>query len=226
MYRPEVLLAGMGYTHPEVSVHFTDSVYDEIRFDGMWILGRQGSNYVGVRRECIDSANGIRACYTKDGQTWIIMVGDSTMYNSFDSFQTVIGSSQFQEQWYYDSTTAEWVYYASISIDTINISYAWSGDSTSSNPTTSIQQIASASVLKVYPNPAKDNITLDLSSFAGEDLSITAVNMLGERIYSESVNGNASNNKSINTSHWPDGLYTIVVEDQQGRYTQRVVEQH
>lgn len=54
---------------------------------GNWILGREGSGYVAVRRNCTSEINGVRACTNPDGQTWVIMVGNSDMYGSFDAFE-------------------------------------------------------------------------------------------------------------------------------------------
>jgi hypothetical protein len=71
------------------------------------------------------------ACDNPEGQTWVFMVGDSAMYGSFDDFQSVIDSSQFEEEWYLDTVTDQWVYYAGIAIDTTSIDYAWNQDSSS-----------------------------------------------------------------------------------------------
>lgn len=161
MYRPDVNLPLLGYNQPAVSLHFIDSVYDEVAYDSLWLFGRQGNGYVAVRRGCLDSVNGLRACMNPVGQTWIIMVGDSNMYGSFSNFQSIVDSSQYQENWTYDSTTMQWNYQAQITIDTITINSTWYGDSTLVNPATAIQNVpAGNGSIRVYPNPFTSQISL------------------------------------------------------------------
>jgi len=224
MYRPDINLPSLGYTHPEVSLHWIDTAYTEERNDSAWLLGRQGNGYVAVRRGCIDSVNGLRACEMKNGQTWIIMVGDSTLYGSFDNFQNVIDSSRFSESWIYDSTTGLWTYQAQITIDTITISHAWAGDSTLVGPTTGVQNITNpVSAFNVFPNPAKNSISVDLSSFDGQALTLKVINMLGQELYRESESSAGSGLKTINISGWSDGTYLISVETGTSLVTQKLI---
>ena len=224
MYRPAVGLPLLGYKHPEVSLHWIDSAYSEVRYDSSWLLGRQGPGYVAVRRGCMDSVNTLRACQMRNGQTWIIMVGDSAMYGSFDNFQNKIDSSQFEENWIYDSTTQQWTYQAQITVDTITIGYSWIGDSTLVGPTTGIEPVVtSTGEFNVFPNPAQNSVSVDLSAFLNQSVTLRVVNLLGEEIYRESLTGSGSSLLTINSSKWADGMYLISVETDGKMVSKRLI---
>ena len=226
MYRPDIKLPLLGYNDPEVSLHWIDSVFDEERNDSAWILGRQGNGYVAVRRGCIDSVNGLRACETRNGQTWIIMIGDSTMYGSFDNFQTVIDSSKYQEGWTLDPATNIWTYSAQITIDSITLGYNWLGDSSLVAENTAVQNISNSKpAFNVFPNPASNAVSIDLSSFNDEPLTLKVVNMLGQEFYNQSVTGEGTTVKTLNTSNWPDGIYLITVETTDGLVSKILVKE-
>ncbi|MDB5281237.1 MAG: hypothetical protein JWO06_312 [Bacteroidota bacterium] len=218
MYRPEPVPAFLNYTHKQVSLYFNDPDFNEVRNDSMWLLGRQGNNYVAVRRSCTDTINGIRACDIPNGQSWVIMVGDSDMYGSFNNFQSVIDQSQFTERWYYDSLTLQEVYYAKIIMDTTIIEYAWGVDSVA----TGINKLSANNGLKVFPNPANDQVTIDLSAFAEQSISIKVTNMIGEVMYSDKTAA-ITENKTINIGAWAEGIYLIQVQNGQQLYTQKLV---
>ena len=215
MYRPDKGLSDIGFKNPEVSLHWVDSVFDEVRNDSMWLLGRQGNGYVAVRRGCIATVNTLRACLQHNGQTWVIMVGDSAMYGSFDNFQTVIDSSKYQEGWTVDSATNTWTYSAQITVDSITVAYDWKGDSSLVNEFTAIENVDGKKTnFSVYPNPAKDMVTVDLSPFTDEPLTLKVVNMLGQELYHETIASGMNGLKTLNTTNWADGVYLISVETQ------------
>ena len=224
MYRPDINLPNIGQKHPEVSLHWIDSTFSEIRNDSLWLLGRQGGNYVGVRRGCLDVVNTLRACTTKNGQTWVIMVGDSTMYGSFDNFQAVIDSSKFSENWTLNSSTQQWTYSAQIIVDTISIAYDWKGDSTLVGKTTAVEDIVAANQsLHIYPNPATNQVKVDLSAFANQAVTLRVVNMLGQELYHETLTDAGFSQKVINTNSWADGVYLISVETTNELVTEKLV---
>ena len=224
MYRPDVNLPNIGQNHPEVSLHWTDSTFNEIRNDSLWLLGRQGGNYVGVRRNCLDVVNTLHACTIRNGQTWVIIVGDSTMYGSFDNFQAVIDSSKFSDTWTFDSSSQQWTYSAQITVDTISIAYDWKGDSTLVGPTTAVQNIAANSqTLHIYPNPANNQVNVDLSAFANQAITLRAVNMLGQELYRETMTDAGVIQKTINTGAWAEGIYLITVETPATVVTEKLV---
>jgi hypothetical protein len=211
MYRPEANLPTAGFNKPTVVLHWQTALFDEIRNDSLWILGRQANSYVGVRRYTIDTASGNMICPVDSGQSWVIIVGDSTMYGSFDNFQSIIDHSQFSDRWYLDTTVQPWqyVYYAQIIIDSTNINYAWGVDSVLP---TSISNVSSKPAFNIFPNPAGNQVTLDLSAFLNQPVSICATDVLGREVYSSSEESLSSPNKNIYIANWAGGVYMLTVK--------------
>ena len=141
-----------------VSLHFRDTDFDEVVQDSLWIMGRQGNNYVGIRRACTDTVNGLWACDAPDGQGWACVVGDANLYGSFANFQSLIAQAQFEEQWYHDGTQQEWVYYASVTFDNTSIDHAWGRDSVLA--TSAAPVLSPSHSFQVFPNPAQDRISI------------------------------------------------------------------
>ena len=223
MYRPDIKLRNLGIKDPEVSLHWIDSVFDEVRNDSTWLLGRQGNGYVGVRRGCIQVINTLRACSEPNGQTWVIMVGDSSMYGSFNNFQAIIDSSSYAENWIYDSVKGEWTYQAQITIDGNTVAYSWQGDTNVVGPTTAVENVTTEHHFNIFPNPTTNIVTLDLSSFDNDLVTIKAVNMLGQELYRHDLISAGSKQEAINTSGWADGMYLISVESAQHLTTEKLI---
>ncbi|MDB5227754.1 MAG: hypothetical protein JWN78_1947 [Bacteroidota bacterium] len=225
MYRPEKGLALFGYKDAklDVALHWKNEKFDEVRESDHWILGREGNSYVAVRRECVGDINGVKACDNPDGQTWVIMVGNIDMYNSFDNFQNIIEQSQYEEKWYFNLPTLQWVYYSKIVVDGKTLEYAWNGDifSGPTRVTTGIQNLKNNTQFAVYPNPAKDNISIDLSAFGNEKVTIKIINVVGQEIYNEKLSGIQS--KTINTTTWAEGMYMINVQSGENNFTQKLL---
>ncbi|MGE3825077.1 MAG: T9SS type A sorting domain-containing protein, partial [Bacteroidia bacterium] len=220
MYRPDPTLPFFGYTDFAVSLHWKDADFDEIRNNGNWLLGRQDNGYVGVRRSCTTEINNMIACDNPEGQAWVFVVGDSAMYGSFDAFQSVIDSSQFQEEWYLDTVTDQWVYYASIDIDSINIDYAWNQDSAS---TGIFSQELNDKGFTVYPNPATDKVTVDLTAYANTGVAIKVVNAIGQEVFSGNKKLLTTPVFTINTEAWAKGIYLFTVSTEDSVMTERIV---
>jgi hypothetical protein len=164
MYWPEVktsLFHGLlGVEDPTVGLHFRDADFDEVIEDSLWLIGRQADDYVAVRRPCIDTVNGVRACTldSTDGQAWVCVVGDSTMYGSFAHFQDLISQSQFAESWYHNGVD-QWMYWATFSFDTTTVAHAWGRDSLLTARREPV--LADGETLKLYPNPARDRVSIE-----------------------------------------------------------------
>lgn len=221
MYRPLPKPDLLPYHNNEVALHFKVEDFDEVTTDSMWLIGRQQQNYVAVRRWCTDTINSVAACYmdsTYNGQSWVIMLGDSGLYGNFANFKSLIHQSQFEEKWYVDSVTHEYVYYAKIVVDTVTIDYAWGVDTSTA---TGINKVNPNAHFGVFPNPANNVVNLDLAAFANQPVTIRATNMMGQQVFIEQM---VSTGKSaINTGDWAAGVYLISIETTTGRYVTKLV---
>lgn len=220
MYRQEFVQPVFNAKNPEVALYFKDTDYDEVRTDSLWILGRQGESYVGVRRACISEIDSVRACPEPKGQTWVIMVGDSSMYGNFNNFQSLIQQSQFTENWSLDTSVTPWQhnYYAKIVIDTTTIEYTWRRDSVLE---TSIAQLTLTD-LNVYPNPVNNAMNIALDEFKGTTVSVKVFNMMGQKVYEETIPLVESPVKTIPTD-WTEGMYYVTMESRQKRGVEKIV---
>lgn len=221
MYRPEPTpsFLGTAFSHKEVALHWKDEDFDEVVNDSLWILGRQDENYVAVRRWCIGEIDSVQACPTNGGQSWVIMVGDSAMYGDFNHFQNIVHQSQFEEDWYIDSSSSQYVYYAKIVIDTVAIDYAWGVDT---QLTSTVRNITNEALFNVFPNPATDDITIDVSAFANAFAEINVTDMLGRNVFKEN-SYISSAKKQINTREWASGGYLISIKSKQLQGVKRLI---
>jgi len=216
MYRPEPLSPILPFFTKDVALHWTDSDFDEIVEDGNWLIGREDNGYVAVRRHCIGEINTHRACETDAGQTWVFVVGNDAMYGSFSNFQNLISQSQFEETWITD-VNGDSTYFASIQFDTISIDYEW-------GPLvhTGIQEAPEMGSFHMWPNPATETLTVDLSEFE-KSATISVINNLGQVVYSERIS--SKNQFTLPVSNWSDGVYSVTIRDESKVATQRLVKQ-
>jgi len=222
MYRPEPIVNPLPFKNPEVALYFKESDYDEVKTDSMWLIGRQNNNYVAVRRSCLGYMDSVRACPMNGGQTWVYVVGDSSLYGGFANFENKIHQSQFEEKWYTDTTKSpiQIVYYAKVIVDTTTIEYAWGRDTVYN---TGIQNITVVNKLKVYPNPTTDKVTLDITEFMYEPFTISVESILGKQVYFEKNEQGSSSLKSISTLDWSEGMYNITLKSNQKNFTGKLI---
>ncbi len=74
----------------------------------------------------------------------------------------------------------------------------------------------------VYPNPAQDNVTIDLEVQNGIILNYSIINVSGQEMLAEQVNAKSVSN-SLNTSNFVSGVYYIKVVTEKGSYTNRLI---
>ena len=226
MYRPDSipsfldLFAGDMFRDKEVALFWQEDAYDETVEDGNWLMGRQNENYVAVRRSCTEMLNTWWACETNQGQTWVVVVGDASMYESFDNFQNVISQSEFNEYWYDDPVTLQKVYHTQIIVDDHSVEYSWGSDSMFINTQIAIQEKAGFSI---YPNPSNDYVKLQLNSFVNQPVKIRVFNTLGAEIFNKDMNFLASSSETIRTTNWQAGMYSVIVESAGKRYYQKLI---
>jgi hypothetical protein len=75
----------------------------------------------------------------------------------------------------------------------------------------------------IYPNPAKDNVTIELSSLI-KNGELKIVNVLGETVYNETVIASSGKTtKQINTSNFAKGVYMVIVESNTAKIIKNLV---
>ena len=88
--------------------------------------------------------------------------------------------------------------------------------------TTNIEDLELANLIKIYPNPAKDFITIDLSEFAGDVNSFAIISAQGQQLASFTV---ADNEKNIQfpLHGFSNGIYFIQLHSTKGILTRKIV---
>jgi len=210
MYRPLPKSTVVTQSNPTVSLHWRNADYSEVRNDNLWLVGRVKNNYVGVRRSCAEMINGVWGCEKTPGSSWVIIVGDSLMYGSFNNFQAIIDSSRFTERWYCDSVAQQSDYFAQIIIDGDTVNHVWGVDilATGINEVSSLNNAG----LIVYPNPASTSLNI-----AFDDAPATGVievyDIIGELVFQSGIN---SKTMTISINHWREGMYAVRVSSDSG----------
>jgi hypothetical protein len=207
MYRPLPVPELLPFENKDVSLFWQDTAFDEIVENGNWLLGRNEENYVAVRRSCIGEIDGVRACETNVGQTWVIIVGNDVMYGSFSDFQNLIAQTQFEETWTADPITGDSTYFSSIAFDTIAVDYAWGPELGTAVPELEGQN----SELLLYPNPATTLVTINIPETNGTQSSLAVHNALGQCVYQTNL-GNTKGPHTIAMTEWSAGLYHIILD--------------
>jgi hypothetical protein len=88
------------------------------------------------------------------------------------------------------------------------------------NVINSVQEEASGSALQVIPNPATDQVMVQLGNLATTHVSISVVSSLGQvMMTSTSPAGHMAHGVTIATQELPTGTYMVVVEADGQRVT-------
>lgn len=76
--------------------------------------------------------------------------------------------------------------------------------------------------IRVYPNPAKDVLTISLSEFGTNGIKATVINLVGQTILTKSL---SSDDDIINTSNFDTGVYILRLDLDGKSYTQRIIKE-
>lgn len=87
------------------------------------------------------------------------------------------------------------------------------------NNGTSVNNLENSPIL-IYPNPAHEYLTVDLKDNFNSSLNLKIVNILGEIVYETTLN---TSKVSINLRNIVSGIYNVVIENDNTRFTNRVV---
>lgn len=82
-----------------------------------------------------------------------------------------------------------------------------------------ISDVFKTNSLKVYPNPSKGNINVDLPESFNKTYNIDVYSLSGAKVYSTRINKSDNN---INLENLKDGLYIIRLENKGELYTQKI----
>jgi hypothetical protein len=84
-----------------------------------------------------------------------------------------------------------------------------------------VQDINDSEIIDVYPQPAKDNLNIDIK-FSHNDVSrLDLYDIQGKVLLSTVVNQN-SNNVSLDVSELNSGIYFVKVQSENNLYTKKV----
>ncbi len=73
----------------------------------------------------------------------------------------------------------------------------------------------------VFPNPAKDEIQLDLSDYLGQEVEVLILNQLGQPILQRKLQEVGNNMESIDLNNWNSGTYHIRLITNQGQHSKK-----
>ncbi len=87
---------------------------------------------------------------------------------------------------------------------------------------TGINELNNTAIV-VSPNPNNGNFTLDLSSVKSQISNVKVMNMVGSVVYQQKVAQNATFNQNLNLSNLSDGVYTILIQTNNGDIVKKMV---
>ncbi len=142
------------------------------------------------------------------GESYLVVagsLGDGGATN--DLVVGTAGVSEAQTSFYLDLTDNTWYYTTSTPMVRMNF-----------DPTVSINEVANAFGLNVYPNPASDVINVTLNKEVAA--SITVVDVTGKVVKTSTINGTSA---SIYTTGLSNGVYYVNITDGTSVSTEKVV---
>jgi hypothetical protein len=78
--------------------------------------------------------------------------------------------------------------------------------------------------INVFPNPATNELSVELISLEGSDIGITIYDLLGKIVYnSNDKNGSASFKQTIDVSEFKRGIYYIKINDNINTYYNKLI---
>ena len=80
------------------------------------------------------------------------------------------------------------------------------------------------SAVSIYPNPANNQLTVNLNSFSSKQISLKVFDVLGKEIKCEILKSNESS-YVVNLSSLNNGAYFIIISDQSQTVTKKFMKQ-
>jgi Secretion system C-terminal sorting domain len=78
----------------------------------------------------------------------------------------------------------------------------------------------------ISPNPASDELKLDIRNANTQHVNITIANTVGQIVHTSASNNNGDYTSRINTSAWQNGIYFITLQNGLDKVTSRVMISH
>ena len=83
------------------------------------------------------------------------------------------------------------------------------------------EEIAAKETVKIYPNPASDQITVSFGATQPQPFAIAITDSLGKRIYSKSYQ--AGNTATIDVASFSKGFYFLTIISNEKKQTQKII---
>ncbi|MFT7101887.1 MAG: hypothetical protein ACJAYA_000444 [Bacteroidia bacterium] len=216
MYRPQAVSSFLPFGNKDVALHWIDDAFDSIDESDNWIFGSKNDNYIAVRRACVGEINGVRACETDGGQSWVFIVGNDAMYNTYSDFQNLVGQTVFTEEWTTD-LSGDSTYYASVTFDGNTIDHTWG----TVPAFTSVDEQEPLGKLNVYPNPSQGVFQVNIPNSGAEPIQLEVFDTLGNLVVSETISN--SQTGLVDLRSQANGSYLIRVIKADAVWTGRLL---
>ena len=213
MYRPQSASSLLPYDNKDVALHWIEEDFDSVAENGNWLFGNRNENYVAVRRACVGEINGVRACETDGGQTWVIIVGNDNLYGDYSAFQNEVNQAVFSEEWT-TNMEGDSTYYASITFEGNTIEHYWGPE----QPFVSVEDV-SINQLSIYPNPSNGNFNIQIPTTGSDNMSLEVFDMLGNLVHQQSITSQSQ--ASIDLKSASDGTYLVRLASDKAVWTGR-----
>ncbi len=87
---------------------------------------------------------------------------------------------------------------------------------------TSTTSALSASVIKIFPNPASSEMTIDFSIASNEKVKLQLFNTVGQLVYSNTRQMGATGQVKFDTQSYESGMYVLQIKHKESIYTKKV----
>lgn len=91
------------------------------------------------------------------------------------------------------------------------------------NDCAGIEDINAANNLVIYPSPTKDILFIDFETSSFSKANIQLLGLDGKIVYQKTMDVNTKFNHQIETNLFPNGIYLIKIETNQGFTARRVI---
>lgn len=76
----------------------------------------------------------------------------------------------------------------------------------------------------VFPNPAKNNATIELNLVQNETITVNVLSVMGQTVYSQTLTNLSAGNQtiSLNSENWSNGIYNINISTSNGNISRKL----